>query len=393
MALTAGGSLVGLADSSVRDGQGEYDAGELRAPPPRDSMVVHSEDSLSEMLSAAPGLRNRTVALQRAGVARRPSSHSQLLRSRASAQSPPMWAPAGKVASLGPSRRRRPVPRADPRKAARIQKRHEWYMRQAALPGKVDRAAKQLGEARLRTRAADCLVRTDVQRRVSRSLRLYEEQRAAKALTLHEDWTREVYEPITHRLRAAVDEARGRPELRQTAYEDFLRYSATASRLYLDDAGERKGDYDPMQLNRNALRVWATPIARDPLKRSLVKAGAEVHLMLRGGGDAEAGRLIRAGATRTAMHEASSWTIHREHPRRLVPGMSHAPSRVEQDHFAPSRGNSIAAADFPVPAKGFAPVPSRNVVEHVVEPVFGPEDNDVHVDIGELPEAAVRRCT
>lgn len=313
-------------------------------------------------------------------VAKRPSPDKPLSKALLPGASrkarAPLWQPTGRVATLGPGRRRRRATDLDPRKAEFVRRRHEWYERQAALPARRDTSG--MDEIELKRRAAACLEQTDVKRRVETTLKLFEMQQQTKKVALHTDWSRTVYEPLTRRIRGAVDRVSGpeRRKSRRQAYDDFLDFSATASRLYLDDAGDREGDYDPLKMNRAALKVTDVPVGKDPIKRGLVKTFAEGDIMFGKGGAKRAAESIRASGFRTKDMKPSDWTLHEVQPRTDVPGAIGRRTTLKMDHFHTLRGNQHAIKELPRMGKIARPRVRRDPVAHVVEPVPGLEDDD-----------------
>lgn len=360
MAVTAGGSLRDMADSVRGAGPEAAGPGAECGTPPRASVATHDEDSLERMLAGAQALRARTAALRQAGMARSLGSRQASLRSLPPPSKPkPLWAPTGKVPALGPARaggRRRTV---DPRKAELVRKRHEWYERQAALPGK--QPDREMQELRLRQRAAACLELTGEQRRAFHALETKRRQDAAKRQALHTKWTETVYKPMSTRMCEAVDAAKDRTAQRREAFASFLHECSVSSLIHLDHKGGTGGAFDdPMELNRRSVRVAGAPISSDPLKLSLVKGGFEGQLLL-GGGARDAVEAMHSLPTRTSLESSKAWVVHKVQPRRSVPGASHAPDRVHLDQFDIDRSNAAVASDFPRLGKRPVAVPSRGV--------------------------------
>lgn len=360
MAVTAGGSLRDLADGVHGAGPEAVGPGAECSTPPRASVATHDEDSLERMLAGAQALRARTIALRQAGMARSLSSRQASLRSLPPTSKPkPLWAPTGKVPALGPARaggNRRTV---DPRKAELVRKRHEWYERQAALPGK--QPDREIQELRLRRRAAACLEHTNEKRHAFHALEKKRRQDAARKEDLHAKWTETVYRPLSTRLCEAVDAAKDRTTQRREAFASFLHECSVSSLIHLDHKGGTGSAYDdPMELNRRSVRVAGAPISTDPLKLSLVKGGYEGQLLL-GGGAQDAVEAMHSRPTRTSLDNSKAWVVHRVQPRRSVPGASHLPDRVQLNHFDVSRTNAAVASDFPRLGKRPVAVPNRGV--------------------------------
>lgn len=388
MAVTGGGSLAEIADIVFPESSASH--GHLKSPAVSSSVTVHDEGSLSDAVADADALRAVTQQLQAAARARRRFPAIRAARHVLACHSRPVGSAARKGLPNAYGDRGRK--RMDPRKAALVQRRHESYQLQAAMPARKNRSALQ--SIAIRQQADNCLRQTATKTSVETVLQVHEAQQQARKQALHSEWTKQVYEPITRRLRAAVDARTGpvRSKQRRQAFQEFLDFSATAGRLYLDDAGGREGDYDPMSLNRTALRVRNVPVTDDPIQRGLIKGTAEGNILFAAkcnSGAAMASQAIHARGFRVMSH---TWTVHKAQPRRLVRGLSNRPSRADQDHFVVDNTNKAADADLPRQGRRPIQQPPTDPISHHVLPVVDPTDADAASDAWALPASAVRKC-
>jgi hypothetical protein len=349
MAVTAGGSLTTLSEiaSSIHR---IPEVGVKSAPVAPAAVSVHAPDVLDELIREAILLREESL--------------TRTSRSRPSSRGIPR------------ERTKEAPVVSDMRRLERIRKRHEWYQQQAALPGRIPTSEEE--DARIRAQAAACLETTDTKRDVERAIQTYDMHRASVRQSLHNDWTLRVFEPTTKRLVAAVERRGGaeRHWARNKEYDAFLAHTAAASRLYLDDVGEREGDYDPLLLNRTSIRVRGVRDADDPLKRGISVLNPD-----------NAGRPSRAG-------RAIQWKLPVPQQKQSVKGKCRWRSCVDMDHFLVLRGNEHVTSELPRLGRRTAKIPRKVPAWHdTTSSVFDEADADVPVDLAILEEHVVKRCT
>lgn len=209
---------------------------------------------------------------------------------------PPTFSPAARAPPLTP--RSHPPPStmcADlERRLTYLHERQAVYDDYAARPRNVRRPDSRLERAAFARRLEDVLGPSEVKDDAQTKVDVYEAMVAQKAQQRHFEWTKRVFEPITHAIGSAVDvKIEAITSTRRQAYNDYLRATSTRNGVFLDDT---TSDYDPYSVTRGSIRVSVPVQAVDPMKVLLTKERGERAIL-----DPEAARQTRRARARETL--------------------------------------------------------------------------------------------
>lgn len=150
-----------------------------------------------------------------------------------------------------------------------MQTRQQQYDEFAAKPRATRRPDSRLERAAFLRRVEEVAGTSELKEDVQQRIDMYESVVAQKAQQRHFEWTKRVYEPITHAISSSVDQnITSISDTRRKAFDEFLRATATKRGLFLAD---KLSDYDPYSVARSTIRVAVPVEGVDPTITGLVR--------------------------------------------------------------------------------------------------------------------------
>ena len=203
---------------------------------------------------------------------------------------------------------------------ALIRARQAEYDRYNALPRRLpDRG---WSEAAFAAHLDDVMGDNEAKRTATLKVKLKEAMEEQVAERRHQQWTRQVYQPIADSVAAGVDASFASiHKERLAAYDGYLKAAdpenVSRGMVFLggNSAGGAAG-YDPWAINARAT-VRSRVTVKDPLKTVLTKRAQEATMLAGGGGG---GSSSSGGAHRAGIHEVMDKDPQRLHPANWVLG-------------------------------------------------------------------------